>query len=357
MNIAAKGDAILEKGRSVMAIVKYRFSKELELKDQLDEQNAPKLVPREYATVIGELSRLIEKVEREQPENIDKEKETLLKTMSDLVIKAVQVDALRESEIINEESKKNNAEKQVPLTYFEALRVYQDSKSGIAAAHNDQALVKRLGAAALFAARHARHINDRVALLQLQLKISAPGGVMSNSATQAGTQADGKSSAPEKVTLEKIVLQEEDRLLGISTALKLKDLRDQSLEKQVEEIKRAAADAALQPNGEATAQDFEARIQAANNGIQQGLAELVQKDKQLAEKDKQLAEKDKQLADKDKQPAEKDKQLADKDKQLAEKDKQLADKDRQVAEKDKQLAEKNAQIKTLKNKLLSMKLM
>jgi hypothetical protein len=298
---------------------------------------------------------LIEKVEREQPENIDKEKETLLKTMSDLVIKAVQVDALRESEIINEESRKNNAEKQIPLTYFEALRVYQESKSGIAAAHNDQALVKRLGTVALFAARHARHINDRVALLQVQLKIStvgsaAVGGTMSSSGTQAATQADGKSSGTEKVTLEKLVLQEEDRLMGISTALKLKDLRDQPLEKQVDEIKRAAANAALQPNSEAVTKDFEARLEAANKGIQQGLDELVQKDKQLADKDMQLAEKDKQLGEKDKQLAEKDKQPAEKDRQLAEKDKQLAEKDRQLAEKDKQL-------KTLKNKLLSMKLL
>ena len=252
------------------------------------------------------------------------------------------MDALHESEIINEESRKNNAERQIPLTYFAALRVYQDSKNGIAAAYHDQALVKRLGTAALFAARHARHINDRVALLQLQLKISAAASA-SVGGTQAGTQADGKSPGTEKVTVENIVLQEEDRLLGISTALRLKDLRDQPLEKQVEEIRRAAADAALQPNGKATIQDFEARLEAANNGIQQGLAELVQKDKQLAEKDKQLAEKDKQLADKDKQPAEKDKQLVEKDKQLAEKDKQLAD--------------KNAQIKTLKNKLLTMKLM
>jgi predicted carbohydrate-binding protein with CBM5 and CBM33 domain len=98
-----------------------------------------------------------------------------------------------------------------------------------------------------------------------------------------------------------LVLQEEDRLRSISTALRLKDLRDLTLEKQVEVIKRAAADTASQPNNEATKLDLEARLEIANKGIQQGMAGLAEKDKQLAEKDKRLAEKDKQLAEKNKQ--------------------------------------------------------
>lgn len=335
-NTAAKGDAILEKGRSVMEIVKYRFSKELELKEQLEEKNAPELLPAEYAAVIGELTRLIIKVEREQPDNIDKDKDNLIRSMSALVIKTVQVDVLQESEIINEESRKNNAEKQAPLTYAEALRVYQDSRNGIAAAYHDQALVKRLGAAALFAARHAKYVNERVAFLQSRLKISASfSAPMSNS----GTQADKKSPDAGKVTVEKIVLQEEDRLLAISTALRLRDPRDQPLEKQVEVIKRAAAEAALQTNGAISAQDLEARLEDASKG----LSNMALKDKLLAEKDRQLAEKDRQIAEKDKQ--------------LTEKDKQMSEKDKQVAAKDKQLAGKNAQIKTLKEKLHAMKLL
>ena len=331
---AAKGDAILEKGRAVMTIVQYRFAKELEYKAQLEEHNAPKLLPKEYEKVVGDLSGLIEKVEREQPENIDKEKEALLQSMLNLVIQAVQEGALHESELINADSKMKNADKQAPVTYAEALRVFQESKSRIAATHHDKALVQRLGAEATFAAHHAQQVNERVAMLQAQLKVSAggsasAGGAMSSSGTQAGTQADGKSSGTEKVTVEKIVLQEEDRLRGISTALGLKDLRDLPLEKQVEEIKHAATDAANQPSGEATTQDFEARLKAANNGIQQGVAELAEKDKLLSAKDKLLVEKDKQLADKDKQ----------------------------LAEKNKQLTEKNSQIKTLKKQLLNMKLL
>ena len=344
VNNAAKADAILEKGYSVMEIVKYRFTRELELKNQLEEKNAPGLLPTEYAAVSGELGRLIAKVEREQPDNIDKDKERLIKSMSALVVKAVQVDVLRASEKLNEESQKNNAEKQAPLTYAEALRVYQDARNEIAAAYNDQALVERLGAAALFAANHAKYVNERVAMLQTRLKISTPfSATVSGGGVQTGTQADGNSRDTGRVTLEKIVLQEEDRLLEISTALKLRDLRDQPLEKQVEAIKRAASEVALQANNAISAQDVEARLESANKGIRQALDELAQKDALLADKDKQLAEKDKQIAEKDLQ--------------LAEKDKQMSEKDKLIASKDKQMAGKNAEIKHLKDKLHTMKLM
>ncbi len=261
VNIAAKGDAILEKGRAVMAIVQYRFAKELEFKAQLDEHNAGKLLPKEYARVMGDFSGLIEKVERERADNIDKDKEALLKDMLDLVIRAVQEGALRESETINADSKKKNADKQAPLTYAEALRVYQESKTQIAAAHHDKALVQRLGAEALFAARHAQQVNERVALLQAQLRVSVGGGAAISGAAigattggmtgaQVGVQAESKPSATDKISVEKIVLQEEERLQSIATALGLKDLRDRALEKQVEEIKRAAS---TRPGAEANA--------------------------------------------------------------------------------------------------------
>lgn len=290
---AAKGEAILEKGRAVMSIVQYRFAKELELKAQLDAHEAAKLLPKDYEKVIGDLSRLIEIVEREQAFNIDKEKDAVQKAMLDLVIKAVQEGALHESEAINAESKKKNADKQAPATYAEALRVYQDAKSRIAAAHHDQALVQRLGAEALFAARHAQQVNDRVVLLQKQLNVSAGGGASMSLAAgsvtgaQVAVQADGKPAVAEKLTLERLVLQEEDRLLAISAALGLKDLRDQPLDKQVEELKRVAGEIAHQ-SGKAAAQDLEARLKAANEATQQAVAKLEAQTAQLADKEAQI---------------------------------------------------------------------
>lgn len=287
-----------------MAIVQYRFAKELELKTQLDRLNTAKLLPKEYEKVVGDLSGLIEIVELEQPDNIDKSKDALLKAMQDLDIKAVQESALRESEIINAGSKEENADKQVPATFAEALHVCQEARNQIAAAPHDEKLVQRLSAQALFAARHAQQVNERVAFLQTEFKVAAGSGTSSGgttsgiSAKQSNAQSGGKQSGIEKGLVEKIVLQEEDRLLAISIALGHKDLRDQPLEKQVEEIKRVAGEIARRPKDEASAgytQDLEARLKTANDATRQAMAQLEAKDQQLAAQAAQLAEKEAQI--------------------------------------------------------------
>ena len=304
---AAKGDAILEKGRAVMTIVQYRFAKELELKAQLDKLNTAKLLPKEYENVMGDFSNLIERVEREQPDNIDKNKEALLKALQDLEVKAVQESALHASEAINAESKTKNADKQAPATFAEALRVFQDAKTQIAAAPHDSELVQRLGAQALFAARHAQQVNERVAELQAQFKgttgsspaLGAAVG-LAGAAHVSAQAGGGTSGGIEKSVVEKIVLQEEDRLLGISTVLGQKDLRDLALDKQVQEIKRVAAEAAAQTKNEAgvaATKNLESRLQAADDATQKAMMQLADKDQLLATQSAQLADKDAQIAE------------------------------------------------------------
>lgn len=271
VQMAAKGDAILEKGRNVMSIVQYRFAQELELKNKIDALDTAKLLPKDYEKTMGEFSGLIEKVERERPENIDKSKEALLKSLEALEIKSIQEGALHASEAINNESKTKLADKQVPETYGLALKTFNDAKIQIAAAPHDNALVQRLGAEALFAARHAQQVNERVALLQSHFKV-ASGSSPSFGASTGGMggggismQSGGGSSgtAMDKATVEKIVLQEEDRLLAISIALGHKDLRDLSIDKQVAELKRVAAEKTAQLAGK------EAQIAALNSKVTQ----------------------------------------------------------------------------------------
>lgn len=300
VNNAAKGDAILEKGRTVMAIVQYRFAKELEYKAQLEEHNAPKLLPKETEAVMARLSRLIEKVEREQAENIDRDKESLQKDMLDLVIKAVQEGVLRESEAINTESKKKGAKRQAPVTYTAALKVYQEAKSQIAASHHDRPLVQRLGSEALFAAHHAQQVNERVAQLQTQLKFSSAGSTQMSVAAggmtgaqmgvqvgiQMEAQTEGRPFADDRLTLEKLVLQEEDRLLSISSALGIKDLRDKPIDKQVEEIKLAIG---ARPSCRAALYDVDAKLKVGNGGFKHVQDELAEREAQLIENDHQLA--------------------------------------------------------------------
>lgn len=302
---AAKGDAILEKGRAIMAVVQYRFTNELALKTQLDNLGTEKSLPKDYANVMGDFADLINVVETEKADNIDKKKEALLKNLTSLEVRAVQEGALHASEVINDESKTKNAEKQVPASYAEAVRVYLDAKTQIAAAPHDQALVQRLSAQALFAARHAQQLNERVTELQNQFKgISTSGapaiGLAAGGLSGASVNAQvggGSASAP-KGLVEKIAAQEEERLGLIGSALGYKDVRDLSIEKQAQELKRAATDLSVQAKNEAglaTAKTLEARLQTAVDANKKASMQLADKEQLLAEKELQITKLNEQV--------------------------------------------------------------
>ena len=264
----AKADAILDKGQTIMAIVQSRLVNELALKNQLDKDNVAKVYPKEYEKSVSELSSLIKKVELEKADNLDKDKIELIKMMQALDVKTIQYTALHESEVINEDTKSKDGEKQAPATLAEALRVYLDAGNRIAQAPHDEALVQRAGADALFAARHARYVSERVLALQNKFKES----------------------------VEPIVLEEEKRLLDISTALGHKDPRDQPIEKQAEEIAQVAGEIvqgqqkSKQSIGAVNDQSkvMEKRLKEANDALQQANAQLAAKDAQISGKDAQL---------------------------------------------------------------------
>lgn len=264
----AKADAILDKGQTIMAIVQSRLVNELALKNQLDKDNVAKVYPKEYEKSVSELSSLIKKVELEKADNLDKDKIELIKIMQALDVKTIQYTALHESEVINEDTKSKDGEKQAPATLAEALRVYLDAGNRIVQAPHDEALVQRAGADALFAARHARYVSERVLALQNKFKES----------------------------VEPIVLEEEKRLLDISTALGHKDPRDQPIEKQAEEIAQVAGEIvqgqqkSKQSIGAVNDQSkvMERRLKEANDAMQQANAQLAEKDAQISGKDAQL---------------------------------------------------------------------
>ena len=293
----AKADAILDKGQTMMAIVQNRLANELAMKIQLDKDNVSKVYPREYENVIGKLSSLIEKVELEKAGSLDKDKIELMKMMEALDIRAIQYTALHESETINEVTQSKDGEKQAPVTLAAALRIYKEAASRIAQAPHDEALVKSAGADALFAARHARYVNERVLALQIIVKEA----------------------------VEPVVIDEEKRLLEISSALGYKDLRDQPVEKQAEEIVKVSAEILQgqqktnQLIGAASDQSksLEVRLKEANDAMQKSNERLAEKEVQLATKDSQLAERDAHVSDISAQIAEKDAQLKILNEQLA----------------------------------------
>lgn len=272
----AKADAILDKGQTMMAVVQSRLANELALKYQMEKDNVPKIYPKEYEKSVSELSSLIEKVELEKADNIDNDKVELIKLMQALDVKTIQYITLHESELINEDTRSKDGEKQAPATLAEALRVYQDAKNHIAEAPHDEALVKRAGESALFAARHARYVNERVPVLQKTIKES----------------------------VETIVLEEESRLFGISAALGHNDLRDQPIEKQAEEITRVAGEIVQghrkseQAIGAVNDQskNMEKRLKEANDAMQQANVQLADKEIQLSGKEDQLKVLNEQIA-------------------------------------------------------------
>lgn len=296
-NNAAKADALLEKGRLLIPIVKYRFAKELAYKTQMEEHNAPKFLSKEYEKNIGELSKLIRKIELEQTDGIDKDKDALLKSMLDLVIKSVQENALHDCEAINNDSKKNNADKLSPLSFSQALRLYQIAKNRIATAYQDKALVQQVSNDALFAARHAQQINNRVALLHNQFDLSLNANGLSE--TQFEELVKGKAITFSKTTVEQVVLQEEERLMSIASAYGLKDMRDQPLDKQMEEIRRAAERAAQLGKSDTSktlsSQNCDTLLLENNATKKESLTALAKKDQQLEAQAMLLVDKDTQI--------------------------------------------------------------
>jgi hypothetical protein len=262
----AKGDAILDKGEAMMAIVQNRFAKEIELKGLLDKFNAAGIYPKEYEKVTSELSSLIEKVELEKADKIDKDKDELIKAMQALDIKTVQYTTLHASDVINIDTKSKNGEKQAPATLAVALEAYKYAENRIAQAPHEEEAVQRAGEEALFAARHARYVNEQVVNLQTQFKVA----------------------------VEPIVLQQEKQLLDISNALGQKDLRDQPIDKQAAALALAASqlvqakEAQAQPKVETKPvaaneqiQALEKKLKEANDALEQANGLIAARDAQI----------------------------------------------------------------------------
>jgi len=275
----AKADAILDKGQTRMATVQRNLAKELAMKDQLDKDNVANVFPKDYEKSISELSSLIEKVELEKAENIDKTRIELIKMMQDLDVRTIQFTALHESDSINEDTRSNDGKDQAPATLAEALRVYQDAMNRIAQNPHDKETVRSAGTDALFAANHARYVNRRVLSLQNKFKKS----------------------------IEPIALEEEKRLLDISTALGHNDLRDRPIDKQASELAKAAGEIVLgqqkssQTIGAVSDQSkaLEASLKQANDAVTQADAKIAAKDTLLSSINAQVAVKNAQLTDKD----------------------------------------------------------
>ena len=266
----AKADAILDKGQAMMATVQSRLSNLLEMKALMEKDGVEEAFVWEYQKSIEALSGLIEDVELGKTDKLDKESAALLTKMQALDVKTVQYNTLHASNIINEDTQSKDGEKHAKATLTESLRVYQDAMNRIAQTPHDEMLVKRAGADAMFAALHARYVNERVMILQTKFKES----------------------------IEPIVLDEEKRLLDISIAFAQKDLRDRPLDQQAVEIARLAGDSnkgQQKSKKEIEAandqkKDLESRVKEVTDSEQQAKSLLADKDLEIKKLNDRIAE-------------------------------------------------------------------
>ena len=266
----AKADAILDKGQAMMATVQSRLSNLLEMKALMEKDGVEEAFVWEYQKSIEALSGLIEDVELGKTDKLDKESAALLTKMQALDVKTVQYNTLHASNVINEDTQSKDGEKHAKATLTESLRVYQDAMNRIAQTPHDEMLVKRAGADAMFAALHARYVNERVMILQTKFKES----------------------------IEPIVLDEEKRLLDISIAFAQKDLRDRPLDQQAVEIARLAGDSnkgQQKSKKEIEAandqkKDLEVRVKEVTDSEQQAKSLLADKDLEIKKLNDRIAE-------------------------------------------------------------------
>lgn len=257
----SKAHTLLDKGESISLQVRERFPRELELKGLLDQFNASASYPNEYTEIIEKFSSLIEKVELRKSDNIDKDKNELIKNMQVLDTKAVQYSALHESYLVNQATQHKLDPKLAPIVLENALRIYADATKRIAVTPHNVEAVKHAGEEALFAAHRAWFITDRIIALQ-------------------------------KLSLEDIALEEEKYFSEMAAATGQKDLRDQALFKQEQTI-NSVAKAAIQDQSrlgtaQNATQNLEKRLKESDALMQQCNALVTSLTSQVAEKDAQL---------------------------------------------------------------------
>jgi hypothetical protein len=209
----AKGESILAKGKRIMVDVKKRLAKEFASKTILDKIGAKQIYPKDYESVIDDLSDLIEKIELDDAGKISKDQKELLTAMLALEVKTIKYNALHAADKIISKADDNDAEKFAPKTFSEAKTVYAQSSQRISKEPRNDAVVVESAAQAMFAAKHLEHVLHEVRGLEARYKKSP----------------------------EALILEEELRLKKIADALAHDDVRDRSLNRQSETLATAAA--------------------------------------------------------------------------------------------------------------------
>jgi len=260
----AKADRFIAKAYLQKSKVQSALPALLRVKANLDELNTQSIYQAEYRPLANRLKRIISQVEVDDMDGIEKRKSKLLKDMLALEVASIKYNALHEAEVIRGAAKAKNAIKLTPITYAEAVKVYQASEAKIYRSPYDKTVVEQAKQVALFAAKHALQVIDRTHTLAGKVKTS----------------------------LEKVVLEQEAQLLTLSQALQTGDLRDQTLEKQINAMVESANHLlAIQTDNQtniATIESVKRQLVEKQTQLDQANATLEKSERHLADRNNQI---------------------------------------------------------------------
>jgi len=260
----AKADRFIAKAYLRKGKVQSALPELLKVKANLDELHTESIYQTKYQPLAERLERIIGQVEVDEMEGIEKQKSKLLKDMLALEVASIKYNALHEAKTIRTAAKAKNAIKLTPITYANAVKVYQASEANILRTPYDKAVVAQAKQAALFAAKHALQVINRTNALAEKIKTS----------------------------LERVVLEQESQLLTISQALQVGDLRDQSLAKQINAmIESANLLLAVQTDNQkniATIEDTHKQLAAKQTQLNETKTALDTVQRHLADRNNQI---------------------------------------------------------------------
>ncbi len=201
-------NAMLHSGDRVMQNVKNLLADQLAIKKKLDSLDADKAYQNEYGSLTQRLNKVILEIEKGNVYASEDTRTTLLQDMRALEQRSLRYNAMNEPSEILKRIKYRSGETLAPITYQETIQLFQRAEEFIQNNPNNREGIERIGKEALFAAKRALYITDQVSALIQKMNFS----------------------------LEQVILDEEYRLYRISRQFGNIDLRDNSLEKQSEQL-------------------------------------------------------------------------------------------------------------------------
>lgn len=208
----AVASAVLRNGDMVMRKVKDILEDQLVVKKKLDSLQTKQVYRSEYGSLEERLNSIIREIESGNITKTEQNRGKLLQDLQKLERRSIRYNAMHEPEEILKRVKYRGGEKLAPLTYDDAMAVFQRAEEFIAQNPTYETGIEQMGQEALFAAKRALYITEQVAALSQKVSIS----------------------------LEQVVLDEEYRMYRVARELNSVDLRDNPLEMQSERLAQIA---------------------------------------------------------------------------------------------------------------------